>query len=285
MSIHKENKKNTSCKSSLEIYLKEINKIELLTKEKEIYHARRAKEGDNVSKEKLITANLRFVVRVAKKYQHMGLYLEDLISEGNIGLIKAIEKYDVNKGYRFISYAVWWIRQRILRALYQKSRMIRLPMNKICKIMKIERLIEKLEDKEGIEVKIGEIAKHLSLDEECAGDLLFISRGILSLDSPFTNETDLKIPLVDFIKDNMTKSPEESAINSCLRDDIKSILQNLEPREAEIITYRFGFNGKKACSLEDVGNRFHMTRERVRQIVKRVMEKLKNNPMIQQWRN
>jgi RNA polymerase primary sigma factor len=281
----RKNKKSSSRDNILNIYLNEINKVVLMTKEEEKFHARRAAEGNKESKEKLINANLRFVVHVAKNYQHMGLQLEDLINEGNIGLIKAIEKYDVKKGYRFISYAVWWIRQRILRALHEKSRLIRLPVNKICNISRIERVREELEDKKGIEAKIEEIAKQLNLDKECVSDLIKISHDMLSLDSPAFNETESETPLCDFIEDSMTKSPAESAIDSSLKDDIKTILEELEPREADILKHRFGINGKKAGSLEEVGNRFHITKERVRQILKRAIEKLKNNPRIQQLRN
>jgi RNA polymerase primary sigma factor len=282
--MHK-NKKGSGRDNILNIYLNEINKVTLMTKEEEMYHARKAAEGDKESKEKLINANLRFVVHVAKNYQHMGLQIEDLINEGNIGLIKAIDKYDVKKGYRFISYAVWWIRQRILRALHEKGRMIRLPVNKICNISRIERVKEELENKEGIEAKIEEIAKQLNLDRECVSDLITISREMLSLDSPAFHDTDSEVPLCDYIEDMMSKSPPESAIDSSLKDDIKTILEELEPREADILKHRFGINGKKAGSLEEVGNRFHITKERVRQIVKRAIEKLKNNPRIDQLRN
>ncbi|MBN1699942.1 MAG: RNA polymerase sigma factor RpoD/SigA [Spirochaetales bacterium] len=283
--MRKKSRKTSSRDTILNIYLNEINKVDLMSKEEEMYHAQRAVKGDAVSKEKLINANLRFVVHVAKNYQHMGLQLEDLINEGNIGLIKAIDKYDVKKGYRFISYAVWWIRQRILRALHEKSRMIRLPVNKICNIARIERVKEELENKDGIEAKIEEIAKQLNLDKECVNDLISISREMLSLDSPAFNDADSEIPLCDFIEDSMTQSPAESAIDSSLKDNIRIILDDLDPREADILKHRFGINGKKAGSLEEVGNRFNITKERVRQIVKRAIQKLKNDPRIEHLRN
>ncbi|MBN1698040.1 MAG: RNA polymerase sigma factor RpoD/SigA [Spirochaetales bacterium] len=268
----------------LAIYLKEINKIELLTREEEKNYAIRASKGDIEAKEKLIKANLRFVVNVAKQYQSQGLPLEDLISEGNIGLINAIEKFDVSKGYHFISYAVWWIRQRILKAISEKSRMIRLPMNRIYEISKIERVKDDLQNKKGLKTKISEIAQQLNMEKGLVEELLNISREMLSLDTPVFIEADAT-PLKDFVEDKTYKTPSEQIIDSSLRFEINNILHTLSQKEAEIIEYRFGLNGKMPSSLREIGNMFNLTKERIRQIEKRALDRLKSNDEIQLLKN
>ncbi len=268
----------------LAIYLKDINKYDLLTREEERIFAIRSAKGDKSAKERLIKANLRFVVNVAKQYQNQGLPLEDLISEGNIGLMNAIEKFDVTKGYHFISYAVWWIRQRILKAICEKSRMIRLPMNRIYEISKIERIRDEGKYKEGTSTKIDVIAKRLNMDKDIVAELLNISKEMISLDMPVYIETDSTL-LRDFVEDKFYKSPTEIAINSTLRDDINDVLKDLSPKEVEIIEYRFGLNGKSQSSLREIGNKFKLTKERIRQIEKRAIDRLKGSDRVNVLRN
>jgi RNA polymerase primary sigma factor len=263
----------------LAIYLKDINRYNLLSREEERFFAIKAAKGDRSAKEKLIKSNLRFVVNVAKQYQNQGLPLEDLISEGNIGLMNAIDKFDVTKGYHFISYAVWWIRQRILKAICEKSRMIRLPMNRIYEISKIERMRDETTTKDGITSKIEDIAKKLNMDKEIVAELLNISKEMVSLDMPVYIETDSTL-LRDFVEDKINKSPTETAINSSLRDDINDVLKDLTPKEVEILEYRFGLNGKNQSSLREIGNKFRLTKERIRQIEKRAIDRLKSHEKV-----
>lgn len=266
------------------IYLKEINKYNLLSREEEKYHAIEASKGNMESKEKLINSNLRFVVNVAKQYQNQGLPLEDLISEGNIGLMNAIDKFDVSKGYHFISYAVWWIRQRILKAISEKSRMIRLPMNRIYEISKIEKVKDELQNRSGLEAKISEIAKQLNMEKELVAELLNISKEMLSLDNPVYVEKDSTL-LKDFVPDTTYKSPAEVVMDNSLRDEINTVLKTLTRKEAKILEYRFGLNGKMPSSLREIGNLFNLTKERIRQIEKRAIDRLKSSDDIEFLRN
>ncbi|MBN2441999.1 MAG: RNA polymerase sigma factor RpoD/SigA [Spirochaetales bacterium] len=266
------------------LYLRDINRYDLLSREEEKQYAILAAKGDIKSKEKLINANLRFVVNVAKQYQNQGLPLEDLISEGNIGLMNAIDKFDVEKGYHFISYAVWWIRQRILKAISEKSRMIRLPMNRIYEISKIEKVKDNLQNKKGLEAKISEIASQLNMEKELVSELLNISKEMLSLDNPIYIEKDSTL-LKDFIADTTYQSPTEIVMNNSLKDDINEILKSLTAKEASILEYRFGLNGKVPSSLREIGNLFNLTKERIRQIEKRAIDRLKTNEDIKLLRN
>lgn len=259
----------------LSIYLKEINKVPLLTREEEQNYARRAADGDKVAKNKLIQANLRFVVNVAKKYQNQGLPLADLISEGNIGLMNAIERFDVSKGYHFISYAVWWIRQAILKAICEKSRMIRLPLNRANELVQIEKMRKELQSGSQGDPEIHEIAKALDMREEHVADLINISRDMVSLDTPIYDEKDSSI-LSDFVEDKGQKAPEESVIDRSLREEINSVLNTLSGKEADIIQYRFGLNGKRPMSLKEIGNRYKLTKERIRQIEKKALKRLQH---------
>lgn len=272
-----ENQKNvrTNDENILSIYLKEINKVPLLTREEEQHHAKRAADGDSYSKNKLIQANLRFVVNVAKKYQNQGLPLADLISEGNIGLMNAIERFDVSKGYHFISYAVWWIRQAILKAICEKSRMIRLPLNRANELVQIEKVRKELQIESRGDPEMQEIAKALDMDEDHVADLLNISRDMVSLDTPIYDEKDSSI-LSDFVEDKGQKAPEELAIDRSLREDINVVLSTLSSKEADIIQYRFGLNGKRPMSLKEIGNRYKLTKERIRQIEKKALKRLQH---------
>jgi RNA polymerase primary sigma factor len=259
----------------LSIYLKEINKIPLLTREEEQNYAPRAAKGETLAKNKLIQANLRFVVNVAKKYQNQGLPLADLISEGNIGLMNAIERFDVSKGYHFISYAVWWIRQAILKAICEKSRMIRLPLNRANELVQIEKVRKELQSGSRGDPEIQEIAKVLDMSEDHVADLINISRDMVSLDTPIYDERDSSV-LSDYVEDKGQKAPEESAIDRSLREDINAVLNTLSSKEADIIQYRFGLNGKRPMSLKEIGNRYRLTKERIRQIEKKALKRLQH---------
>jgi RNA polymerase primary sigma factor len=270
-----EKDKKANNENILSIYLKEINSISLLTREEEDRNARRAAAGDRVAKEKLIRANLRFVVNVAKKYQNQGLPLLDLISEGNIGLMNAIEKFDVNRGYHFISYAVWWIKQAILKAICEKSRMIRLPLNRANELVQIEKARKELQNRKGTEPETEDIAGFLAMEKEHVDNLVNISRDLVSLETPVFSEKDSTL-LGEFVEDADYMAPDEVTMEKSLRDQINSVLRTLTKKEAEIIQYRFGLNGVIPLSLKEVGDRFRLTKERIRQIEKKAIKRLKH---------
>lgn len=259
----------------LSIYLKEINKIPLLTRAEENEYARGAAAGDQECKNKLIRANLRFVVNVAKKYQNQGLPLSDLISEGNIGLMNAIERFDVDKGYHFISYAVWWIRQAILKAICEKSRMIRLPLNRANELVQIEKVRKEIQGSRSERSEMQQIAKTLNMNQEHVEDLVNISRELISLETPVYAEKDSSL-LGDFVEDQGYKHPEMVVIEKALRDDINEILSTLSDKESEIVQYRFGLNGRSPLSLKEIGDRYSLTKERIRQIEKKAIKRLQH---------
>lgn len=259
--------------SALSLYLKEINRVPLLTREEETDLARRAAAGEKAAKDRLISANLRFVVNVAKKYQNQGLPLDDLISEGNIGLINAIERFDVEKGYHFISYAVWWIRQSILKAICEKSRSIRLPLNRANELVQIEKMRKELFSIKGEEPTAEEIAQALHMDEKQVGELIHVSREMVSLESPVFTDKDTSV-LSDFVEDRKYQSPEETLIYSNLRRDLNQALGELTDKEARIIEHRFGLNDRKPLSLKEIGVQFKLTKERIRQIEKKAIQRL-----------
>lgn len=257
----------------LSIYLKEINRIPLLTREEEDKYARAAAQGDQRAKDMLVKSNLRFVVNIAKKYQNQGLPLSDLISEGNIGLINAIERYDVDKGYHFISYAVWWIRQAILKAVCEKSRMIRLPLNRANELVQIEKARKFISGGMSEDGEIREIARMLNMDSDHVADLVNISRDLISLETPVFDERDSSV-VGDFVENEAYVSPESVAIENNLREDINAVLKTLTEKEREVIQYRFGLNGRRAMSLKEIGQRFNLTKERIRQIEKNALKRL-----------
>jgi len=259
----------------LSMYLKEINKISLLTREEEDRYARAAAKGEEKAKQMLINANLRFVVNVAKKYQNQGLPLSDLISEGNIGLMNAIERYDVDKGYHFISYAVWWIRQAILKAICEKSRMIRLPLNRANELVQIEKAKKELQAENGEDPEVAKIARLVDMDPGHVADLMNISRDLVSLETPVYAEKDSS-ELGDFIEDGGYKDPESQAMEKSLKEEINDILDTLTDKESEIIQYRFGLNGRSPLSLKDIGDRYNLTKERIRQIEKKAIKRLQH---------
>lgn len=257
----------------LSMYLKEINRIPLLTRDEEEDLARRARSGEKLAREKLANANLRFVVNIAKKYQNQGLPLSDLISEGNIGLLNAVERFDVDKGYHFISYAVWWIRQAILKAICEKSRMIRLPLNRANELVQIEKARKLVPGGKGEEAEIAEIARMLNMDAGLVVELTSISRDLVSLDSPVYSDRDSS-SLGDFLEDNAYSAPEDAALEGALKEDVAAALSTLSEKEAQILRYRFGLGGEAPMSLKEIGDRFSLTKERIRQIEKKAIERL-----------
>ena len=259
----------------LSIYLREINKIPLLTREEENRYARQAEAGEKFAKDKLVQANLRFVVSVAKRYQNQGLPLSDLISEGNIGLMNAIERFDVDKGYHFISYAVWWIRQAILKAICEKSRMIRLPLNRANELVQIEKVRKDTQGIRGEVAEIRKIAQTLNMDQDHVADLINISRELISLETPVYAEKDSSI-LSDFVEDEGYTSPDSEVIEKALREDINNVLSTLTDKENEIVQYRFGLNGRSPLSLKEIGDRYSLTKERIRQIEKKALKRLQH---------
>lgn len=259
----------------LSMYLKEINKIPLLTREEEDRYARLAQKNNTAAKNVLIRSNLRFVVNVAKKYQNQGLPLSDLISEGNIGLMNALERYDPDKGYHFISYAVWWIRQAILKAICEKSRMIRLPLNRANELVQIEKARKKLQSDFGVEPEIDRIAGEVDMESSHVSSLINISRDIVSLETPVFAEKDSS-ELGDFVEDVGYTHPEEEVIRQSLQEEINNILKTLTEKEAEIVQYRFGLNGHSPMSLKDIGDIYNLTKERIRQIEKKALKRLQH---------
>jgi RNA polymerase primary sigma factor len=265
---------SSSCDENvLSMYLKEINRIPLLSREDEDKYARAAAKGEKYAKDMLVKSNLRFVVNVAKKYQNQGLPLADLISEGNIGLINAIERYDVDKGYHFISYAVWWIRQAILKAICEKSRMIRLPLNRANELVQIEKARKVLEGSMTEDEEIREIARLLEMDADHVADLISVSREFVSLETPVFDERDSSV-VGDFVENTDYVAPEDYVIEQNLKDDINEVLRTLSDKEREVIEYRFGLNGRRALSLKEIGDRFKLTKERIRQIEKSALSRL-----------
>lgn len=261
--------------SSLSVYLREINKIPLLTRKEEVDLARTAAKGAQFAKEKLIKANLRFVVNVAKKYQNQGLTLSDLISEGNLGLITAVDKFDVEKGYHFISYAVWWIKQSILKAICEKSRMIRLPLNRANELLQIEKVKREIGSNKDGEADIEEIADFLDMDKSRINDLINASKEFVSLETPLSSDKDANT-ISDLMEDTKGANPEGVLINSTLQDSIESVLSTLTEKESNVIRYRFGLNGERPHSLKEIGDKYNLTKERIRQIEKKAISRLRH---------
>ncbi|MDD3669837.1 MAG: sigma-70 family RNA polymerase sigma factor [Spirochaetales bacterium] len=258
----------------LSMYLKEINRIPLMTREEEEIIARKAAEGDPASRKRLIEANLRFVVNVAKKYQNQGLPLIDLINEGNIGLMNAIEKYDVDRGYHFISYAVWWIKQSILKAICEKSRTVRLPLNRANELLQIQKAQRVVMHDTGEEPTMEELGEITQMDPKLIGDLLSISKEMVSLDAPVFGDPS-NSTVGDFIEDNY-RSADDIVMENSLRDDINDALAMLTEKERDIIEMRYGLNGAIPMSLKEIGELYNLTKERIRQIEKKALERMKN---------
>lgn len=263
---------------SLDKYLHEIGKVELLSAEKEVELAKRINKGDQQALEILIKANLRFVVSVSKQYQNQGLSLPDLINEGNLGLIKAAERFDETRGFKFISYAVWWIRQSILQALAEQARIVRLPLNKIGSINKINKAFNKLEQEFQREPTIEEVAKLIETRPEVVEDSMNFSSIHVSMDAPLRDEEANN--MYDVMLNEDSPRPDEKLMNSSLKEEIERSLSTLGEREAEILRFYFGLKNYQPHTLEEIGDEFGLTRERVRQIKEKAIKKLKN-----QYRN
>mgnify|MGYP000860870710 CR=1 FL=1 len=256
-------------------YLMEIDKIPLLTREEEETLAKKAFEGDQDSREKLIKANLRFVVNVAKKYQKRGLPLIDLINEGNMGLITAADKFDYRKGYHFISYAVWWIKQSILKALSEKTRLIRLPLNRANQLIQIKRFQkEKSKFQEG-DASNEEIAAELGIDKESVSNIINASREYSSFDAPIMFDKKERY-LSEVIKDTNFRTPEDNMVDEALREAILKSLETLSEKEQTVIKYRYGLDGNEPMSLKEIGKKFNLTKERIRQIEKKAIRRLRS---------
>lgn len=260
---------------SLEKYLQEIGKVELITPEEEVQLAIRIKQGDLKALDRLTKANLRFVVSVAKQYQNQGLTLPDLINEGNLGLIKAAQRFDETRGFKFISYAVWWIRQSILQALAEQSRIVRLPLNKVGLTNRINKAFQQLEQEYEREPSAEELAEVLELDTEEVAATLSMSSRHVSMDSPISDGEDST--LVDIMFNPNAELADENIINKeSLKKEIERSLNTLTERQQEVIRYFFGIGIDHPMSLEDIGERFCLTRERVRQIKDKAITKLRN---------
>jgi len=260
--------------ASLDKYLQEIGKVELISAEEEVELAQRIKQGDKIALEKLTKANLRFVVSVAKQYQNQGLSLPDLINEGNLGLIKAAQRFDETRGFKFISYAVWWIRQSILQALAEQSRIVRLPLNKIGSINKINKTYAKLEQEFEREPNAEEIAEVLEITEQEVKDSMKNAGRHISMDAPLVQ--DEENTMYDVLKSEEAPTPETELLYESLRKEIDRAISTLTQREQDVVRLYFGLNGSHPMTLEEIGEKFDLTRERVRQIKEKAIRRLKH---------
>ena len=260
--------------ASLDKYLQEIGKVDLITADEEVELAQRIKAGDQTALEKLTKANLRFVVSVAKQYQNQGLTLPDLINEGNLGLIKAAKRFDETRGFKFISYAVWWIRQSILQALAEQSRIVRLPLNKIGSINKINKMVAFLEQENERPPSAEEIAKKLDMTVNDVKESMKNSGRHVSMDAPLIEGEDSN--LYDVLNSGESPNPDKKLLHESLRIEINRALETLTPREADVVKLYFGLGEHQPMTLEEIGETFDLTRERVRQIKEKAIRRLKH---------
>ena len=273
------NNATTHENTALTLYLRDIEKIPLITRDEEYDLALKAKAGDSYARERLVNGNLRFVVSIAKQYQNRGLPLIDLISEGNIGLLTAIDKFEPEKGYHFISYAVWWIRQAILKAIGEKSRMIRLPMNKSADLIQILQAKTNLEKSGMDDVSLEDIASECGMDSKDVLEIMQIARDVSSLDAPVSAGEDTSYG--DFIECDKPR-PDEIVMDEALKASVNRILDTLPEKERGIIRLRFGLDNNDAMSLKEVGEIYHLTKERIRQIEKKVLSSLAENQEVKE---
>jgi RNA polymerase primary sigma factor len=269
------NRKSTYDEGSLDQYLRDISVYPLITREEEVTLAQRIRVNDQEALDKLVRSNLRFVVSVAKKYQNQGVSLSDLINEGNLGLIRAAHKFDETKGIKFISYAVWWIRQSILQALAEQSRIVRVPLNRAGALHRIGKRASSLLQELGRQPTHLEIAEGLDITEEEVAKTMLISQVHLSLDAPMTPGEDNR--LLDYLPDNTNPTPDEQTFEKALSEAIEESLSNLKERESKILRLYFGLDGEDPMTLEDIGTLLGITRERVRQIKEKALLKLRHN--------
>jgi len=262
--------------ASLDKYLQEIGRVDLITAEEEVRLAQRIREGDKLALERLTKANLRFVVSVAKQYQNQGMSLPDLINEGNLGLIKAAERFDETRGFKFISYAVWWIRQSILQALAEQARIVRLPLNKIGNINKINRAYSELEQRFERPPSADEMAEFLEISVDDVRNSIKNSGRHVSMDAPLVADDESSSSMYDILPNDALPGPEKGLVAESLRSDIERSLSTLTSREGDVVRLYFGLNGKHPLTLEEIGERFELTRERVRQIKEKAIRRLKH---------
>jgi RNA polymerase primary sigma factor len=260
---------------SLDQYLLEIGKVNLITPEREIELAKKIKKGDRNALEELTKANLRFVVSVAKQFQNQGLSLGDLINEGNLGLIKAAERFDETRGFKFISYAVWWIRQSIMQAIAEQSRMVRLPLNRVGTLNKLGKAYSKLEQEYERKPSASELAEELDMKTDEVTDTLQLYGRHVSMDAPFAGDDD-KNSLIDVLPNEQQPAPDVKLMQESLKAEVESVLSTLSEREASVLRLYFGINGEHSATLEEIGERFNLTRERVRQIKEKALRTLRH---------
>lgn len=260
--------------ASLDKYLQEIGHEELLTTDQEVELAQRIRKGDKRALEKLTKANLRFVVSVAKQYQNQGLSLPDLINEGNVGLIKAAEKFDETRGFKFISYAVWWIRQSILQAIVEQSRLVRLPLNQVGSVNKIARELSRFEQEHERKPSVDEIAERVDLPEDKIADAMKANSRHVSMDAPIADGEDSS--LIDFLSGDSSNTDRELAIES-LKAEVSRILKLLTDKEQKVLRAFFGIDGSPEMTLDEIGEKYNLTRERVRQIKEKALRRLRHN--------
>ena len=260
--------------ASLDKYLQEIGHEELLTTDQEVELAQRIRKGDKRALERLTKANLRFVVSVAKQYQNQGLSLPDLINEGNVGLIKAAEKFDETRGFKFISYAVWWIRQSILQAIAEQSRLVRLPLNQVGSVNKITRELNKFEQEHERKPSVDEIAERVDLPEDKIADAMKANSRHVSIDAPIADGEDSS--MIDFLSGDSSNTDRELAIES-LKAEVSRILKLLTDKEQKVLRAFFGIDGSPEMTLDEIGEKYNLTRERVRQIKEKALRRLRHN--------
>jgi len=280
--IHGPRHHRSSPRQSLEKYLHEISQIPLLSSQEEVELTRKIRQGDHEALNTLVQSNLRFVVKVAKKYQNQGLPLIDLINEGNLGLIKAAKRFDETRGFRFISYAVWWIRQSILQALAEQARVVRLPLNRVGLINKVNQVIKELEQQYNREPTFDEISNILQISGKDIVDALHNGSFHLSLDQPFRHSEDGNMK--EIMSNPNSQMPDAELIKESLKDEIRRVLKTLTPREEEVIKMYFGIDRERPLTLEEIGDRLKLTRERVRQIKERALIRLRHQSRSQNLR-
>ena len=262
--------------ASLDKYLQEIGRVELISAEEEVELARKIRLGDRLALERLTKANLRFVVSVSKQYQNQGLSLPDLINEGNLGLIKAAERFDETRGFKFISYAVWWIRQSILQALAEQARIVRLPLNKIGTINKINKAFSELEQRFERPPSADELAEFLECTPDEVKQSMANNGRHISMDAPLVDGDESSSSMYDVLVNDSLPGPEKELVSESLRKDIERSLSTLTAREGDVVRLYYGLNGKHPMTLEEIGERFDLTRERVRQIKEKAIRRLKH---------
>jgi len=262
---------------SLDLYFQEIGKYILLKPEEEIDLAIKIKKGDMAAQDKLVRANLRFVVSVAKMYQNQGLSLGDLINEGNIGLVKAAQRFDETRGFKFISYAVWWVRQGIMSAIADQSRVVRLPLNRVGNLTKLGKVYRDLEQEFERKPTTEELAKILEITSDEVAYILQISSRQVSVDAPFNNSDENKSTLMDVLHNEEQPMPDTDLMRDSLKNEVANILSTLDEREAEVIRLSFGIGSNQKATLEEIGERFNLTRERIRQIKENALRKLRSS--------